>query len=150
MNPAIKRHIGNLSRAVGYNYSTKYSYIVSESELINAYLQMRNDLGYPLMTDSKYRRAIIYNKQGIEKKIQQMITEVIGENGQKLANLVTNEVVTQLNSISQMANGQVVAKGGKQSNGLGKAIGGAIGKGLVNGFSNILEDITGYDYDRRR
>ena len=26
-----------------------------------------NELGYPLMMDSKYRRAIVYNKKGLEQ-----------------------------------------------------------------------------------
>lgn len=149
MTPEIKNHFGKLSRIVGNNLNTRYSYIISESDLTNAYLQMRNDLGYPLMVDSKYRRAIIYNKQGIEKQIQNMITEVIEENATKMADLVINEVTMQLNSIKQLANGQIVSSGGRRTNGLSTTIGTAIGKGLVNGFFKVIDDITCYDDNRR-
>lgn len=150
MNQAIKSHIGNISRAVGSDISVKYNYIVSESELTNAYLKMRNDLGYPLMIDSKYRRAIVYNKEGLERKIKQMIAEVIKENEQRLADLIVNDVTTQLNNIIQMTNGLVTTKGGYKHGGIGKAIGSAMGSGLVNGFFKVLDDITDYDADRRR
>ena len=69
-NSALQRHLGNISRQVGHDVSKRYSYIVSQDDLTNAWLQMNNDLGYPLMMDSKYRRAIVMNKQGLEKKIR--------------------------------------------------------------------------------
>ena len=77
---AMQRHMNNLGRLVGHNIGSganKYQYILNSDDLTNAYLQMRNDLGYPLMVDSKYRRAIVYNKQGLEKRIQQMINDTI-------------------------------------------------------------------------
>lgn len=57
-----KRHLGNISRQVGHDVSKKYSYIVNQDELTNAYFQMREELNYPLMMESRYRRAIVYNK----------------------------------------------------------------------------------------
>ncbi len=36
MNNTTKRHLGNISRLVGHDVSNKYSYIISESDLINA------------------------------------------------------------------------------------------------------------------
>lgn len=59
---AMQHHMRNISRQVGRDVSRRYNYIVTNDELTNAYLKMRNDLGYPLMMDSKYRRAIVYNK----------------------------------------------------------------------------------------
>ena len=74
-NSDMKRHMNNLGRLVGHkvgNGLSTYQYILNSDDLTNAYLQMRNDLGYPLMVDSKYRRAIVYNKQGLEKRIQEI------------------------------------------------------------------------------
>lgn len=150
MNTEIKRHIGNIGRAVGHDVSSRYSYIVTENELTNAWLQMHNDLGYPLMMTSKYRRAIIYNKEGLEKKIQQMITECVKESSKELTNIMTTDVLAQLNNIVQDVKGNLVfGKGsytGKTTHLLAKAIGG----GLVNGFFKVLDDITYKDDNRRR
>ena len=147
MSKYMDKHLGNMSVLVGHNVS-RYSLLLNTDDLTNAYLKMRNDLGYPLMLESTYRRAIVYNKQGLEKQIESMIAEVVGENFSKLTDLVANDVVNTLNSIHQLANGQVVLGTTSQSNKLSSLIGKALGKGLVKGFFDILDDITTYD-DKR-
>ena len=107
---------------------------------------MHHDLGYPLKVDSKYRRAIVYNKSGLEKQIQDMIQQVIGDNLESLADLVVDDITAQLNSLRQSANGQLVKSGIRSSN-FGAMIGKALGKGLVKGFNDILNDMT--DINRR-
>ncbi len=151
MSKYMDRHLGNMSVLVGHNVN-RYSLLLNTDDLTNAYLKMRNDLGYPLMLESTYRRAIVYNKQGLEKQIESMIAEVVGENFSKLTDLVANDVVNTLNTIHQLANGQVVLGTTSQSNKLssliGKALGKGLVKGLVKGFFDILDDITTYD-DKR-
>lgn len=147
-----QRHIRNLGRLVGKNISggSRYSYILNTNDLANAYLQMRNDLGYPLMVDSKYRRAIVYNKQGLEKKIQDMINNCIEEAAKNLSDIVVADITYQLNNITMAANGKVVVGGGRSFN-MASMLGSALGKGLVKGFFNILDEITDTeDYRRRR
>ena len=101
-NSALQRHLGNISRQVGHDVSKRYSYIVSQDDLTNAWLQMHNDLGYPLMMDSKYRRAIVMNKQGLEKKIAEMVNECIIANIKELENMVAEDIG---NDIESMLNG---------------------------------------------
>lgn len=108
---------------------------------------MHHDLGYPLKIDSRYKRAIVYNKSGLEKQIEEMISKVIGENLEKLADLVVDDITAQLNCLTQTANGQLI-KSKSYSSKLGSMIGKALGKGLVKGFSQILDDMT--DPNKRR
>lgn len=54
----FQHHMKQLSNQVGHDVTTyNYNYVSGEDELMNAYAQMRNDLGYPLAMDSKYRRT---------------------------------------------------------------------------------------------
>lgn len=148
----MQRHMANLGRLYGHKTSggSKYSYIVNTDDLTNAYLQMRQDLGYPLMIDSKYRRAIVYNKEGLERKIQNMINEVLEESAKKLSDIVVADISYQLNNLTMNSKGQIVGSGNHSFN-MASMLGSAIGKGLVKGFFNILDDITdNSDYDRRR
>ena len=94
-----------MSRLVGHDVTDRYSYIVSRDDLVNAYLNMRNELGYPLMVDSKHRRAIVYNKKGLEKKVQQIINETIINNIGMLDSAIVSDITNKLNSITQTANG---------------------------------------------
>lgn len=149
MNKETKRHLGNISRSVGHDVTNRYNYIISESDLIDAWVKLHNDLGYPLMTDSKYHRAIIYNKEGLEKQIESMINSVIAENMQELADIVAADINAQLNSLTQVANGQLMRTSGHNSN-MGALIGKAIGNGLVKSFNDFLDDIIDYDDDYKR
>ena len=109
INSAMQRHLGTIAVQQGYGTGSSYSYILNQEDLTNAYLQMRNDLGYPLMVDSKYRRAIVYNKEGLEKQIENMINNCIIANIQELEKMVAedivNDITSQLNGLSQAANG---------------------------------------------
>lgn len=144
----IKHHFGNLSRQVGRDVGKRYNYIINEDDLKNAYIQMRNELGYPLMIDSKYRRAIVYNKQGIEKKIEDMINECIMSNINELEDMIANDIVNdianQLNGIIQAANGSIVlGSGTNKSGGNSKSrFVSSMARGLVKGVGNIVEDIV--------
>lgn len=147
MNNTTKRHLGNISRLVGHDVSNKYSYIISESDLINAWVKMHNDLGYPLMIDSKYRRAIVYNKQGLEKQINNMIVECIKEATKDLTDIVVADIISQINSITQTTSGKVISKNNSYTGKTNLFIN-SLSSGLVNGFFKILDDITEYEDDR--
>lgn len=134
----LKHHMGNIRRASGGKGGSRYEYMISKSDIGNAYMQMRDELGYPLMIDSKNRRAIVYNKKGIEKKIQQLIDDCILSNMKLIENMVTtdivNEVNKQLNGITQM--GKTTTKSSNV-----KLFTSAMTKGLINGISGIVDDM---------
>ena len=150
VNTANKRHLGNISRLVGHNVNNKYDYIITGNDLINAWVQMHNDLGYPLKVDSKYRRTIIYNKQGLEKQIQEMIKQCIEETSKDIVGVIMADIVTEFNNITQTANGQFVTGGKGNKQGISSLFTSSLSKGLVNGFFGILDDITSYDNNNRR
>lgn len=139
----VQHHMKQLSNQVGHDITT-YNYVSGEDELMNAYAQMRNDLGYPLAMDSKYRRAIVYNKQGIEKQIAEMIEDNImdniGELESEIANNVANDIINQLNGLTQTASGTIVL-GGSSSSGTASKFASLLAKGLVKGVGKIVEDI---------
>lgn len=145
---AKKHHFDNLSRQVGHDVSKRYNYIISNDDLTNAYLQMRDELGYPLMMDSKYRRAIIYNKKGLEKKIEKLVYDCIISNAREFENMVANDIaddiINQLNDMVQTANGQI-KKGNVKKNNAMSEFAKSLAKGLVQGVGTIIDDIIKYD-----
>ena len=149
----IQRHRNNMLRMVGKKVgdnTSKYTYILNTDDLTNAYLQFRNDLGYPLQVDSKYRRAVIYNKEGLEKKIKDMINDCIEESAKVISDIVVADIQYQLSNITMNQNGKMIVGCGGRSFNMASMLGSALGKGLVKGFFNILDDITSYDDRRRR
>ena len=142
MIDATRQAQRKLGRLVGNDMSHKYSYIISQDDLINAYTQMRDELGYPLMVDSKYRRAIVYNKKGLEKKIRETIDKCIIDNIMLLDRMVVEDIVTQLNGITQSANGKIIMGKTSVSNNTINLFSNALVKGLVNGVGKIIDDIT--------
>lgn len=147
-----QRHMNNLGRLVGHKVGSglsTYQYILNTDDLTNAYLQLHDELGYPLQIDSRYRRAIVYNKKGLEKRIQDMINDTIEAAAKNLSDIVVADITNQLNNITMAANGKFVVGGGKSFN-LGGMLGHALGKGLVDGFFTIIDEITDNDDDYRR
>lgn len=142
-NVAKQRHLGNISRQVGHDVGNKYSYIVSQDDLINNYLQMRNELGYPLMIDSKKRRAIVYNKIGLEKKIQQIIDNCIINNIKLLDKIIVEDITSQLNGLTQNASGAFVMGKGSVKNSMINLLSNAMVKGIVDGVGKVIEDMNG-------
>lgn len=137
--------VGNIKREV-HTGNALYDYAIDTNEFANLWYQMHKDLGYPLQIDSRYKRAIVYNKQGLEQKIQKMLEEVIGKNGQVLADIIANDINNKLDSLTQTANGKTVTS----KSGSSHILATALTKGLVNGFIKILDDITTPDDNYRR
>ena len=146
---AMNKHLGNISRAVGHDVTNKYSYIISSDDLTNAYVKMKDELGYPLMIDSKYRRAIVYNKKGLEKKIRETIDNCIIDNIMLLDRMVVEDIVTQLNGIMQSANGKIMIGKNNVSSNAKNLFSNALVKGLVNGVGKIIDDITNIEEERK-
>ena len=154
-NNAMKHHLGNISRQVGHDVTNRYSYIVSNDDLVNAYLKMRHELQYPLMVDSRNRRAIVYNKKGLEKQIQKLINECIVANIKELEKMVVddilNEISNGLNGLTQTANGKIViGKSNKSGSSATSMFASAMAKGLVMGVGKIIDDITNPKYEKNR
>lgn len=135
----MKNHMGKISRLVGNDVSSKFSYIISGDDIVSAYSKMKDELGYPLMMDSKYRRAIVYNKKGLERQIQNVINNSILENIQLLDTFVAQDVTNKINN--------AIGNKTNSSSNLGSMIGSVLGKGIVNGISSIVDDML-YSNDK--
>lgn len=144
-----KRYIKEKQRIKQKNgTNATYSYAIDTNSYAELWHRLHNDLGYPLKVDSRYKRAIIYNKQGLEKQIQKMITEVIEKNLKELADMVADDITIQLNSLRPSANGNMIIS--NRNNSTISLFATSLSKGLVNGLSKIIEDITSYDDKNRR
>lgn len=132
--------MGNISRLAGHDVSVRYSYAIDKNDIAKAFNQMRDELNYPLQVDSRNRRAIVYNKKGLEKKIQKMVDECIIYNVKLMEDMIINDVVnginSQLNGIIQMG-----TMNSKSNNSSVKIFSSAVTKGLINGLSGIVNDI---------
>ena len=146
---AMNKHLGNISRVVGHDVTNKYSYVVNSNDLTNAYVKMKDELGYPLMIDSKYRRAIVYNKKGLQKKIENVIDNCIINNISLLDRIVVEDIVSQLNSITQSANG-MLSVGKKNSSNISaiNMFANSMLKGVLKGVENIIDDIVNQKDER--
>ena len=143
------KHINNMSRQLGHDISGKYHYIVNGNDFMNAYIQMRNDLGYPLMIDSKYRRAVVYNKKGLEKQINETLIKTIVDNIHLLDRMIMEDIANQINNIVQTPNGTVKLVNKSNNNSATKIFINAMVKGMVQGIGHIVEDMINPN-DRRR
>lgn len=134
----MQRHLGNISRLVGTNANVRYSYAIDNNSIEKAYMQIRDELGYPLQIDSRNRRAIVYNKKGIEKKMQKLVDDCIISEVKLMENMIANDVVNlityQLNGIPHFDSGSVKSSAMKN-------FAGAFALGLTNGLINIVDDM---------
>lgn len=136
---AMNNHLGNLSKLAGHPV-TKYEYILSQNELTNAWVKAHADLGYPLLKESARDRYLITNKAGLEKKVNEVIAELIVNSKKILVDMLNQDatctVQDVLNGIDIKNNKFVVgvtathtdSYASKMAKFLGKAIGQAAGK----------------------
>lgn len=141
---AMKHHLGNISRQTGSDVSSKYSYIISQDELVNAWVEAHNDLGYPLKKESYRDRYLIYNKQGLEKEIASIITNEILANLDELTSAVAEDIALK---IEGMVSGLSMNHTINLTNGNSKtsSIATLIGKGVAKGIVKIAEETFKYD-----
>lgn len=150
MQDAMNRHMGNMSRLSGGDGMTaRYSYAIDTEDMMHQLGRMHEDLLYDLAIDSRYKRAIVYNKKGLEKAIRECvnkcIAEALSELGYSVADNVVNEIVRQLNGIMQLQNGQIVVKNNGRSNSDIDRFANMLVKGLVRETGKIIEDMVDGD-----
>ena len=107
-NEDLTTRLGQIKKESGNGHSATYNYAIETNEFANLWYKMHNDLGYPLKIDSRYKRAIVYNKQGLEQKIEKMITEVMKKNFDIFSDMITKDIENRLNNAIQTVNGNIV------------------------------------------
>lgn len=154
MDNTMNRHIGNMSRLSGGNgLSARYSYAIDTEDMMYQLGRMHEDLLYDLAIDSRYKRAIVYNKKGLEKAIRECVNKCIAESlselGYSVADNVVNEIVRQLNGIMQLQNGQIVLKNNGRSDSDIDRFANMLVKGLVRETGKIIDDLVNEE-DKRK
>ena len=136
---AMKSHLGNLSRAVGHDVG-KYQYILTSNELLKSYYESKHDLPYPLRKETK-RDRYIYNAEGLQKDIIDIVNNAIKEAEQELANMVSDDIVNmvydKLNGVVGTANAKTKATSKATS-----IFASALARGIMNGLTKVYDEMT--------
>lgn len=134
-------HIGNLSRLAGHPV-TRYEYMLSGDDIMNAWAKAHADLGYPLRKESARDRFLIYNSKGLEKEINEIITELIINSEKILIEMLredTTQVMQELADSINVINNQVVIKRPSNRSSFGSKVGKYLGKAIMQATKKIIK-----------
>lgn len=150
-NSIMQNHIGNLHRAVGTDGSGKYSYILSSNDLLKSYYNSKKDLAYSLRKEVK-RDRYIYNADGLQKDIADMVNEEIQKAEKEFVDMVSTDIV---NAVYAQINGAVSAVNGKGSTKVNTSkaastFGKVLARGLISGLSKIFSSMMDTDTRERK
>ena len=137
-------HLGNLSRLVGHPV-TRYEYMLSRDDVMNAWFKAHVDLGYPLRKESARDRFLIYNSKGLEKEINEIITELIINSEKILIEMLredATQVMQELADSINVINNQVVIKKPSNQSSFGSKVGKYLGKAIAQATKKIIKEMT--------
>lgn len=117
--------------------SGKYTFIADTTDLYNSFISAHRDLSYPLRKEVKRDRYIL-NSHGLERDIEKAVDEVLQKSVEPLIDLVSTDIANEAYSKLMDIHNGVQHK--SQINQLGAMLGRILGKSLVEGITNILDD----------
>lgn len=141
---AMRNHIGNINRVAGNSGTgSRYEFIMSQDDLMNAYFQSHRDLAYNLRKEVKRDRFVL-NSAGLEKELKRICDDAIQKASKQLAELVAadarNEVERQIGAAlsgkSAATASNNISRSQKTS-----ALSDAIVGGFMSGIGGILSDM---------
>ena len=136
---AMKSHLGNISRMMGHDVG-KYQYILNSNELLKSYYESKHDLPYPLRKETK-RDRYIYNAEGLQKDIIDIVNNAIKEAEQELANMISDDIVNmvydKLNGVVGTANAKT-----KVTSKATSIFASALARGIMNGLTKVYDEMT--------
>ena len=141
----MRNHIGNINRAAGNSGTgSRYEFIMSQDDLMNAYFQSHKDLNYALLKQSKRDRFLVANSAGLQKELKKICDDAIQKASKQLAELVAadarNEVERQIGAAlsgkSAATASNNISRSQKTS-----ALSDAIVGGFMSGIGGILNDM---------
>lgn len=142
-NNYINNHLGNLSRLAGHPV-TRYEYMLSRDDLTNAWAKAHADLGYPLKKESARDRFLIYNSKGLEKQINEIITELIINSEKILIEMIWEDgiqVMQELADCINVVNNKATVKKPSSKSSFGSKVGKHLGKAIAQATNNILKEM---------
>jgi hypothetical protein len=150
MNSIMQQHIGNMHRAVGANGDYgKYSYILTSDDLLKSYYDSKKDLPYSLRKETK-RDRYIYNSDGLQKDLIDMVNEEIQKAEKEFIEMVSSDLVNAIYAQIDGAVGAVAASTNVNTSKAASTFSKALAKGLVGGFSRIINNMMGNDTRERK
>ncbi|MCM1265430.1 MAG: hypothetical protein NC200_04450 [Candidatus Gastranaerophilales bacterium] len=122
--------------------NNRYTMILDTNDLYNNFVSAHRDLSYPLRKEVKRDRYIM-NSAGLEKDIEKVIDEAIQKAATPLIDLVSteiaNEAYSKLEAIHNGVSGSYIKNTSKINN-IGSILGKALGKSIVEGVTQLLND----------
>lgn len=141
----MNQHLGNLSRLAGHPV-TKYEYMISRNDFARAWAEAHSDLGYPLLKESMRDRFLITNKAGLEKKVNEVITELIVNSEKLLIDMLkedaTYAVQDVINSIDIKNNSFVIGTLATHTSSYASKVGKFLGKAIGQAAGKIVDIMT--------
>ena len=135
-NSIMQNHIGNLHRAVGTDGSGKYSYILSSNDLLKSYYNSKKDLAYSLRKEVK-RDRYIYNAEGLQKDIFNLVNDVLQDVEKPLANMIAFDIINAVNT----SVGAAAAKGTSRFDKVTATFSKAFARGVIGGLTKIIDSM---------
>lgn len=141
----MKSHIGQLQRAAGgEGTGGRYEYILSQDELMNAYMQSRKDLTYALRKEAK-RDRFVMNSAGLQKEINKICAEAIDEASKQMAAMVEQDARNAIERAMASIGGTPAPAANSRSTNTGALLGKSLANGLMKGLGGILDDMMSSD-----
>ena len=146
----INKHISDLRRSAGLTDSGsyyRYDYIVDQNQMISAFLNSRNNLGYPLRLQARYKDdRFIYTGDALEKDIAVAVAEAMKRGEAQLREAIIQDVIpdleSTLNSITVVNNQFQIPtqKMRSSSSKFAERFGKLLGKELVKTIFSFFQD----------
>lgn len=141
----IRNHIANINRVAGNSGTgSRYEFIMSQDDLMNAYFNSHKDLNYALLKQSKRDRFLVANSAGLQKELKKICDDILQNASKELAELVAQdartEVERQLNAALSGKTAATASNNISRSRSTSKLSDAIVG-GFMSGIGGILSDM---------
>ena len=139
----MKNHISNINRVAGNSGTgSRYEFIMSQDDLMNAYFNSHRDLAYNLRKEVK-RDRIVMNAAGLQKELKKICDDILKNASKELAELVAQDARTEVErQLNAALSGRTAAAAA--SNNISRStskLSDAIVGGFMSGIGGILSDM---------
>ena len=140
----MRNHIANINRVAGNSGTgSRYEFIMSQDDLMNAYFNSHRDLAYNLRKEVK-RDRIVMNAAGLQKELKKICDDILQNASKELAELVAQDARTEVErQLNAALSGKTTAAA---SNNISRSrstskLSDAIVGGFMSGIGGILSDM---------
>ena len=145
----MKNHIANINKVAGNSGTgSRYEFIMSQDDLMNAYFKSHQDLNYALRKQSKRDRFLVANSAGLQKELKRICDDILQNTSKELAELVAQDARTEVErQLNAALSGTTAAKSSNISRSRNTSkLANAIVGGFMSGIGGILSDMFDSEY----